>query len=120
MSKANPAFVAIAALAAAGTLVIPTVSQANELNSVSISYADLNLASEVGAQTLERRINVAASVVCGYQESKQYDVVVATKVCRTGAIEGARPAYEAAVSAARHGTVTVGAAASLIVTVPGE
>ena len=121
MSKANPAFVAIAAsLAAAGTLVIPTVSQANELNSVRISYADLNLASESGATVLQRRINVAARVVCGYEGSKQFDVVVATKVCRTGAIEGARPAYEAAVGAARHGTVTVGAAASLVVSAPGE
>jgi UrcA family protein len=120
MSKANPAFVAIAALAAAGALVVPTVSQANELSSTTISYADLNLASEAGATALQRRINVAARVVCGYEDSKQYDVVMATKVCRTGAVEGARPAYEEAVAAARHGTVTVGAAASLVVTAPGE
>jgi UrcA family protein len=120
MSKANPAFVAFAALAAAGALVVPTVSQANELNSVRISYADLDLASEAGASALEHRIGIAARVVCGYEGSKQYDVVAATKVCRTGAVEGARPAYEAAVAAARHGTVTVGAAASLVVSAVGE
>ena len=120
MSKTNSAFVAFAALAVAGALVVPTVSQASDLNSVRVSYADLNLASESGASVLERRINFAARVVCGYEEARQYDVVVATKACRTGAVEGARPAYEAAVSAARHGTVTVGAAASIVVNAVGE
>jgi len=63
---------------------------------------------------LQHRIAVAARVVCGFEESKLYDVVIATKACRNGAIEGARPAYEAALSSARHGTVIVGEAAIIV------
>ena len=38
------------------------------------------------------------------------------KACRSGAIAGAQPAFEEAVANARHGTVTVLGASSLIVT----
>jgi UrcA family protein len=112
MLKAIPAF---AALAAAAALVVPTVSHAADANSVRVSYADLNLASDSGAQSLQRRITFAARVVCEFEDSRQMDIAKATNFCRNDAIERARPAYETAVAAARHGTVTVGAAASLIV-----
>ena len=116
MFKPKPALMAAAALTVAAALVVPTVSQAAELGSVTISYADLNLATPAGADRLQRRINFAARVVCGYEDSRQYDVVVATNGCRSGAIEGARPAYEAALANARHPSVIVGeAATSLIV-----
>jgi UrcA family protein len=116
MFKANPALAVVAAVAVAAALVVPTVSQAAETDSMVVSYSDLNLGSEAGAQVLGRRISYAAQVVCGYQESRQFALVIATKTCRKGAIEGVRPAYEAAVAAARHGTVIVGAAATLTVT----
>lgn len=115
MLKVNPAFAAAAAVAVATALVIPTVSQAAELDSAIVSYADLNLASATGADALQRRISVAARVVCGYEESRQYDIVVATKSCRTGAIRSAQPAFEAALAAARHPSVIVGEAASTLV-----
>jgi UrcA family protein len=115
MLKANPALVAAAALTAAVALVVPTVSQAAQLDSVTVSYADLNLASAVGADRLQQRISFAARVVCGYEDSRQYDLVVATNACRSGAIEGAQPAFEAAIAAARHPSVTVGAAATSLV-----
>jgi UrcA family protein len=116
MLKASPAFAALAAVAVAAAFVVPTVSQAAEPNSAVVTYADLNLASDAGSQVLQRRIAIAARVVCGFEDSKQYDIVIATNACRSGAIEGARPAYEAAVAAARHGTVIVGGAAALTVT----
>lgn len=106
----------VAAVLAASALVVPTVSQAAGSNSVRVSYADLNLASDSGANILERRITFAARVVCEFEDSRQFSIATATNVCRNDAIEGARPAYEAAVAAARHGTVTVGASAALIVT----
>ena len=115
MLKANPALAAIAALAVAAALVVPTVSQAAELSSMTVSYADLNLGSELGARILQRRISTAARVVCGFEDSRQYDLLKAINACRSGAIEGARPAYEAAVAASRHGSVTVGGAAALVV-----
>jgi len=114
MFKASPALAAAAAIAVAATLVVPTVSQAAELVSMRVSYADLNLGSETGSQALMRRITVAARVVCGFEESKQYDVVIATKTCRSGAIEGARPAYEAAVASAHRGSVIIGEAAIVV------
>lgn len=113
MLKAMPAF---AALVVAAAFVAPTVSQAAGSNSVRVSYADLNLASDYGANALQGRIAFAARVVCEFEDSRQISIATATKVCRTDAIAGAQPAYEAAVAAARHGTVTVGGAAALIVT----
>jgi UrcA family protein len=113
MLKAISAF---AAVVAAGAFVVPTVSQAAETNSMVVSYADLNLASLSGQTSLQRRIGFAARIVCEVEDSRQLDVAKATNVCRTGAIEGARPAYEAAVAAARHPSVIVGEGAALIVT----
>lgn len=114
MLKPSPALAAAAAVVVAAALVVPTVSQAAESISTRVSYADLNLASDAGSQVLQRRIVIAARVVCGFEESKLYDVVIATKACRIGAIEGARPAYEAAIASARHGTVIVGEAAIIV------
>jgi UrcA family protein len=113
MLKAIPAF---AALAAAAALLVPTITHAADANSVRVTYADLNLASDEGANVLQRRISFAARVACQFEDSRQMDIAAATNLCRSDAIEGARPAYEEAVAAARHGTVIVGGAAALIVT----
>lgn len=109
---------AAAAVLAASVLVAPTVSQAATTNSVRVSYADLNLGSDHGQQTLQRRIAFGARVVCEIEDSRELALAVATNLCRGDAIESARPQYEAAVAAARHGTVEVGASAALIVTAP--
>ena len=113
MLKAMPAF---AALVVAAAFVTPTVSQAAGSNSFRVSYADLNLASDVGQRALQGRITRAARVVCVFEDSRQLDLAIATNLCRSDAISRAQPAYEEAVAAARHGTVTVGGAAALIVT----
>jgi UrcA family protein len=113
MLKAIPAF---AALVTATVFVLPTVSQAAGSNSVRVSYADLNLASDDGANALEHRITYAARVVCEFEDSRQISVATATNLCRSDAVQRARPAFEEAVAAARHGTVTVGGAAALVVT----
>jgi UrcA family protein len=108
--------VAIAAVLAASALLGPTVSQAAESNSVRVSYADLNLASNHGQQSLQRRIGYAAVVVCEIEDSRELALAAATNACRNTAIGDARPAYEAAVAAARHPSVEViGAAAIMVV-----
>ena len=107
---------ALAAVLIASALVTPTVSQAAETNSVRVSYADLNLASKVGQHRLQARIEGGARIVCEIEDSRQMDLAVATNACRSDAIQGAQPAYEAAVAAARHGTVEVLGAASIVVT----
>jgi len=104
MLKAIPAF---AALVAASVLVVPTVSQAATPYSVRVSYADLNLASEAGASVLEKRISLAARIVCEIEDSRELSLAEATNACRSDAIEGAQPAFNAALAAARNPSVTV-------------
>ena len=70
----------------------------------------------MGQHALQRRIGFAARVVCEIEDSRQLPLATATNACRSDAIASARPAYEAAVASARHGTVIVGDAAALIVT----
>ncbi len=105
---------AAAAIAVASALLVPTVSQAEETNSVRVSYADLDLASGVGQHTLQRRIVGAARDVCVFEDRKDLEIAMATHFCRTNAIAHAEPAYEAAVAAARHGTVSVLGAALIV------
>jgi UrcA family protein len=107
---------ALAALAVAGALVVPTVSLAAETNSIRVSYADLNLATNPGQHRLERRVAEAARFVCVIEDSRELALSVATKDCRTTAINDARPQMAAAINAARRGTVTVLEGAALIVT----
>ena len=109
---------AFAALAVAAVFVVPTVSQAAVSNSVRVSYADLNLASAPGERTLERRIGLAAKFVCELEDSRELALASATNACRSDAIDGARSQLEAAVAAARRGTVTVLDGAALIITAP--
>ena len=104
MLKALPAF---AALLTASALVVPTVSQAAESKSVRVSYADLNLASGIGATILEKRIVNAARTVCEIEDSRELDLASATAACRSQAVADARPAFDAALFAARNPSVTV-------------
>ena len=106
---------AIAAVAVASALVVPTVSQAAESRSVRVSYADLNLASDRGQQSLQRRIKYAAVTVCEIEDSRELALAAATKGCRSAAIADARPAYEAAVAAYRRPSVEVVGTAAIIV-----
>ena len=104
MTKAIPAF---GALVLAVALIVPTVSQAAQTNSVRVSYADLNLASQSGANVLEHRIASAARIVCEIEDSRELALATATMVCRNQAISDAEPAFRAALLAARNPSVTV-------------
>ena len=113
MLKSLPA---LGAMIVASALVIPTVSQAAEVNSVRVSYADLNLANQAGRAALHGRVAHAARSVCEIEDSREYKLATATNACRSDAIAAAQPAIDAAIAAVRKGTVTVGSAAALIVT----
>lgn len=104
MFKTIPAF---AALLAATALVVPTVSQAAQPNSVRVSYADLNLASRAGATILEKRIESAARIVCVIEDSRELALAEETRLCRSEAVSGAQPAFNAAIAAARNPSVIV-------------
>jgi UrcA family protein len=107
---------ALAAVLVTSALVSPTVSQAATTNSYRVTYADLNLATQVGRTSLERRITYGAEVVCEIEDSREMALAAATNACRSDAFDSARPAYEAAVARARRGTVEVLGAAGIVVT----
>ena len=108
---------AIAAVMFATVLVTPTVSHAQEATSATVSYADLNLADAGGRAALTNRIAGAAGQVCATGASqRELELFQFSHSCRLGAIASARPAYDAAVAAARRGTVTVLTGAALTVT----
>jgi UrcA family protein len=109
---------AVGALLVASALVGPTISQAQTANTYRASYADLNLASENGQQILQRRIAFGARVVCEIEDSRELALASATNLCRGDAIAAVQPAYQAAVNAARHGTVEVIGASAIIVAHP--
>lgn len=105
---------ALAALAVAAVVLTPTVGQAAERESVRVSYADLNLATDIGKTRLQRRIAFAASAVCDTTDGLDLNLARAVGECRQGAITDAQPAVAAAIAKARRGTVEV-LEASLIV-----
>lgn len=107
---------AVAALAAATALVVPTVGHAAERTSVRVSYADLNLATDFGQNKLQRRITFAAQLVCDTTDPANLAFARAVSECRNGAIADAQPAVAAAIAAARHPSVTVLDATALVVT----
>jgi hypothetical protein len=53
--------------------------------------------------------------VCELEDSRALAIAAATKLCRGDALQRAEPAYEAAVAAARHGSVTVLESAAIVV-----
>jgi UrcA family protein len=122
------ALVALGAVAAAAILLLPTALFANpsnasgdaELVSKAVAYGDLNLSEPSGVYRLERRINYAAEAVCGTPRSLDIQFNSVPKRCISGAVASAKPAFDAAVGAARRGTVTVTYGASLIVTAPRQ
>jgi UrcA family protein len=109
---------ALAALAVAGAFVVPTVSSAAETNSVRVSYADLNLATTIGQHRLERRIAGAARIVCVIEDTHELALAAATQDCRNTAISDAQPQVNAAIAAARRGSVTVLEGSAVVVTLP--
>jgi UrcA family protein len=113
MSKIFPA---LAALAAATALIVPTVARASDVPSVRVPYGDLNLGTDLGQEVLKGRIAFAAGQLCGSSDPRDLVFARAVADCRMGTIADVEPAYEAAIAEARHGTVTVGAGAALIVT----
>jgi UrcA family protein len=107
---------ALAALAVASALVVPTVGKAENQTSVRVSYADLDLARSVGQQRLQHRIAFAAQTVCGIADDRDLNFTRAVTDCRSETVAEAQPAYQSAVARALHPSVTVLEAASLVVT----
>lgn len=107
---------ALAAMAAASIVVAPTITHAADTQSVRVSYADLNLISTFDQAKLQNRIHFAAEIVCGPADHRDVAFANAVGRCRTATVADAQPAFEAAVAASRHPSVTVLEATALVVT----
>lgn len=117
----------VGAVAVAAVLLIPTVSLASRVSedqtqsrSATVSFGDLNLASQTGVDRLQTRIHGAARQVCGISAPAPLTEVKFNRDCYNGAVASAQPGFDEAVAAARHGVVIVGAGASLIVSAPRQ
>jgi UrcA family protein len=118
------ALVALGAVAAASILLLPTAVFASpvsdnddvELVHASVQYGDLNLAQSSGVYRLQRRVSYTAEALCGSPRSLSIQFNTAPRRCISGAVASAQPAVDAAIQAARTGTVTVTYGASLLMT----
>lgn len=79
----------LAAALAAGASLAPLSAQAEPAKAVSVSYADLNLATDEGRATFERRIETAASRSCGGEPSATVRLQRDYRDCVTAALAGA-------------------------------
>jgi UrcA family protein len=95
----------IAALIAIGTMGAAQAN--NDINrsskSVTVTYGDLNLASEAGAKRLESRIRGAARKVCGRQPTRNLADINDYNQCFDTAISGGKRAMVTLVAQAESG-----------------
>jgi UrcA family protein len=80
----NLALQTLAAVSLSVLAVAPAAAQ-----QVSISYADLDVATPDGAAALAARVRAGADQVCGKPESRDMKVLAAWQACKDGAVEAA-------------------------------
>jgi UrcA family protein len=77
-----------------------------------VNYADINVASDIGAKVLKQRVSDAAKSVCD-ELAKVYptgsSAELGTGSCVTDAVKAAEPQVHAAIAAAEKGTRTAAA-----------
>lgn len=95
-------FANLAIVAAALVSTAPAVAQ-----SVVVPYGDLNLASAAGAETLEKRLKVAAIRVCGFEQAPGLAETLSVKKCRAGVLDTARPQVSQAIAMRSAGSISV-------------
>ncbi len=89
---------ALAAVLTTGLLVGTTAYAApTETRSVTVSYADLDIARPADRAILERRIVVAADRICANPGERDIRSLMEARECRTAALADARPKVELAM-----------------------
>lgn len=91
-------FTAAASLVATAFIATAAIAQPISTNtSIRVSYADLNLSSSAGSETLARRINNAANSACDVDSNQRSLALRANSArCHDVAVSGARIAIAAA------------------------
>jgi UrcA family protein len=94
------------ALAAAGLAFAGSAAVAaphTESREVTVNYADLDLESAAGVESLYARIRSAARQVCGTAERNDFAAQADLRSCRQSAVDHAVAKVGNAALAARHG-----------------
>lgn len=107
--------VSIVLAAGAATIAVPaSAAEVGTAKSVIVRHGDLDLTTDGGVDTLNRRVSTAARSVCGTFHAADLAAKQNVLACRKVALNGALTNVELAVSAARSGqqlaanAVTVG------------
>lgn len=88
-------------LAASATFAVaPAHADSSAFRSVAVRYADLDLKSQAGKATLERRIAFAAETVCGPADTLSYHSRRSVAGCEARAIANAGRATVDVIAAA--------------------
>ncbi len=91
--------VLMAGLALAGVATIP--AHADEVRTVQVRYADLDLAHPEGVRTLNTRIAAATAAVCPASDGRNLSEAMEAAHCRKLAMIDARAQAQLAVSRAQ-------------------
>ena len=100
-----------AAAVAAGLLSLgfaAAPAMAQPVDTVLVSYADLDLASQIGRERLDRRIAGAAEQLCGEYDAVQLRWAAAVRACQSETIADTLSQRDAAIGL--RGTVRVSSA----------
>ena len=99
---------AVAAVAASlvnlGAAASPAMAQTQE--TIVVSFADLNLGNQAGRNVLDRRIQTAASQLCGQFNPVALGEAEAGRACLAETIAAVQPQRDAAIGN-RYGTVQI-------------
>ena len=86
MRKSIVTVLAVAALA--GGLATPALA-ADDTVTVTVTYADLDVADPAGAETLSKRIDTAVDKVCARPDMRDLKSMAAWEECKADAMSGA-------------------------------
>ena len=87
----------LAAVASAVTLIPTDIDQPRK---AQIDYSDLNLSSSIGQKTLDRRLQTALNMVCGYRHEGSFFDQKRSYKCRKQAMAQIEPQRQAAIEQA--------------------
>lgn len=84
----NSIVTVLAAAALAGSVATPAVA-AEDVVSVTVPFADLDIADPAGANALTQRIDSAVDKVCDRPDMRNLKAMIAWEECKTEALAGA-------------------------------
>lgn len=94
----------LTALAAIALAAVPAAAQPAASSQIVVSYADLDLSTERGARTLDRRIRTAVEIACGATSDADPAGKNDARQCRVETLALARAQRDVALASAPGGS----------------